>query len=184
MSGSIVIGSFETAGSAPLSGVAVEMPALDLVAHWRRCSISADFLASYMAYDFADRPVAMNVLSTVINELIENAAKFSVDKRQPVRIAVHQHGDVVRIEASNASAAERVEAFRLRLSEILSADPEALFLRHLEAAAAAPPGTPGVGLVVLRKDYRAVLGAQIAPRADGLFDVTVQVRLPTEEIDQ
>jgi hypothetical protein len=183
MKGAIVIGAFEDASADPLSGVAVEMPALDLVAHWRRCGISADFLAGYMAYDFANRPVATNVLSTVINEVLENAAKFSADKRRQVRIAVTQHGDAVHVEATNTTGAERAEAFRRRLEEVLEGDPEELFQRHLEGAPSAPPGAPGVGLVVLRKDYHAQLGARIAPTAEGLFEVTVQVRLSAQEVN-
>jgi hypothetical protein len=183
MKGAIMIGRFEVASADPLSGVTVEMPALDLVAHWRRCGMSADFLAGYMAYDFSNRPVATNVLSTVINEVLENAAKFSADKRRQVRIAVTQLGDTVCVEATNATGAERADAFRRRLEEVLSGDPETLFQQHLENAPSAPPGAPGVGLVVLRKDYRAELGARVTPRADSLFEVTVQVRLSAEEVD-
>jgi len=180
----IVVGEFAETAHAALSGVAIEMPALDLVAHWRRCGMSADFLAGYMAYDFANRPVATNVLSTVTNEILENAAKFSVDKRRPVRILVAQLGDSVLIEATNVAEAARAEAFRVRLEEVLAADPERLFLQHLESASVAPPGAPGIGLVVLRKDYRALLAARIEPRPDGHLDVTVQVSLPSEEVDQ
>jgi hypothetical protein len=183
--GDVVIGAFDPeVARARVSGVSVEMPALDLVAHWRRCGLSADFLAGYMAYDFANRPVATNVLSTVINEILENAAKFSADKRRLVRILVAQQGDVVCIEATNVVKPAQAETFRARLTEVLGADPEELFLRHMEEAHAAPPGSPGVGFIVLRKDYRANLGARIAPRSDGLLDVTIQVALPSEEVDE
>ena len=180
----IVLGTIaqDPSGDA-LTGVAVEMPALDLVTQWRRCGLSADFLAGYMAYDFADRGVASNVLSTVINEILENAAKFSADKRRPVRILVQQLGEFVRIEATNTVHPERVERFRSRLVQVLEDDPEELFCRHLETAKDAPPGSPGIGLVMLRKDYGATLGARIEPRGDGLFDVTVQVNIPAEEVE-
>jgi hypothetical protein len=184
MTETIVIGTFAAPSSAPLSGLSVEMPALDLVAHWRRCGITADFLAAYMAYDFANRPAATNVLSTVMNEILENAAKFSAEKRDPVRISVTQRGDVVLFEATNSADLPRATALRKRLEEVLDSDPETLFLRHIEGVASAPRGAPGMGLLVLRKDYNAALGAQIAVGADGLCEVTVQVRLQTEEIDQ
>jgi hypothetical protein len=181
----IVIGAFDEAVMRKrLSGVAVEMPALDLVAHWRRCGMSADFLAGYMAYDFENRPVATNVLSTVINEVLENAAKFSADKRRQVRILVAQEGDVVRIEATNVVRPAQAEALRARLTEVLASDPEEKFLQHMENAAQAPPGAPGIGFVVLRKDYGAQLGARIVPRDDGLLDVSVQVAVPSAQVDE
>ena len=80
--------------------------------------------------------------------------------------------------------ADRAESFRKCLEEVLNVDAEELFRRHLESAPSAPPGAPGVGLVVLRKDYEAELGVRITPRADGLFEVTVQVRISAEEVDQ
>jgi hypothetical protein len=100
-----------------------------------------------------------------------------------VRILVAQLGDEVLIEATNTAVAERADQFRARLSEVLAEDPEALFARHLEAASTAPPGSPGIGLVILRKDYRARLAAEIVPRDGGRFDITVQVSLPPDEVD-
>ena len=58
---------------------------IDLVREWSRCGQTADYMARYLAYDFADRETAASVLSTVINELVENAAKFSTDKANPRR---------------------------------------------------------------------------------------------------
>jgi len=130
-----------------------------------------------------NRPVAANVLSTVINEILENAAKFSADKKRQVKIVVGQHGDAVQVEATNIATAERAQAFASRLEEVLAQDPEVLFQRHIESAASAPRGAPGVGLVVLRKDYHTEIAARIAATTGGLFEVTVQVRLPSEEVD-
>jgi hypothetical protein len=178
-----VIGNFDESPGEPLSGVAIEMPGLDLVAHWRRCGLSADFLAGYMACDFRDRKVAASVLSTVINEVLENAAKFSADEQAPVRIGVTQHGDTLRIEATNLAEAERAETFEKRLTEVLEGDPEELFVRRVETGDRPASGDPGLGLIVLRKDYAAAIAAKIEPRATRLSSVTVQVTLRSNEVD-
>ena len=179
--GAHVIGDFDETPVVPHSGVAIEMPGPDLVAHWRRCGLSADFLAGYVAYDFENRTVAMNVLSTVINEVLENAAKFSVDSVSPVRIGVTQHGDRLRIEATNLVQTERARTFEQRLIEVLESDPEDIFLRRVLRAESLP-GDPGLGLIVLRKDYAARIAAKVEPREDELSAVTVQVTLRSEEV--
>ena len=57
----------------PLSTMAVQLLPLDMIVQWKRCGQTADYIASYLAYHFRDFGRAMNVLSTVLNELIENA---------------------------------------------------------------------------------------------------------------
>ena len=82
---------------------------LDLVAHWRRCGMTADFLAYFLSYTFRDQDAALSLLSTVINELLENAVKFSVDKRRPVALALSHFGETVRIQTHNVCKDERSE---------------------------------------------------------------------------
>ena len=180
----VTLGSFVEKGSAPISGLEVTFPALDLIAHWRRCGSAADHLASHLAYDFENRDVATNVLSTVINEVLENAAKFAADKKAPIRISVHHLGETVRIEAENAVEPARAEKFKEHLEKVLSGDPERMFVEHVKLGTPTPPGTPGIGLVVLRKDYAAKIGARFRPGADGNVDVSVQVFLSPQDVEQ
>src|SRR5690349_25000309 len=77
-------------GDAPLSELSLSFPPLALVAEWSRCSETADFVARFFAHDYPDRDVAGSVLSTVVNELVENAAKFSSDKSVQARVVVRE----------------------------------------------------------------------------------------------
>lgn len=183
MSEPVVVGDFVdgAAGPAALTGVELDLRALDFVAHWKRCGLTADWLAAYLAYDFepATRGAAVNVLSTAINELLENAAKWCADKRGPVRVAVRHHGDFVRIETQNVADERRSRAFRETLAD-LEGDLDALFARRIEHQK--EPGASGVGLVILKKDYGARIGARFAVRPDGHWDVHVQLSLDAEEV--
>ena len=44
---------------------------LDIFDFWERCGQFSDFIAEYFEYNFADRPGCKNLISTVINELVE-----------------------------------------------------------------------------------------------------------------
>jgi hypothetical protein len=75
-----------------MNGIDLELRPEELLASYRRCSLTADWLASYLSseLDANVRVAARNVLSTVINELLENAVKFSVDPAGSMRITARR----------------------------------------------------------------------------------------------
>lgn len=54
---------------------------MDLRVQWRRCSLTADYISNYCSYQEKLDPDTSNTISIIINELIENAAKFSKDRK-------------------------------------------------------------------------------------------------------
>lgn len=165
-----------------LSELSVTIVPLELVSEWRRCSETADYLARYFAYDFDDRETAALVLSTVINELVENTAKFSSDKTIAGEIVVRQFGDRMSITATNVASPAQAGALRDAVDRINAGDPEALFAERI----AHPPeiGGAGIGLIMLRKDYDAAMTVRTSA-ADGRSDlvrVEVEVTLDNHEV--
>ena len=176
-----IVGEWSEAGPPAIMGMQVSLRALDLVVHWKRCGLTADWFAAFFVYDFPveDRPAATSVLSTAINELIENAVKFCSDKTQPVSIAIRHHGDFVRLETINRVDAVRADKLRLAIDEIITSDLGVLFARRIEHQAEA--GASGLGLLILKKDYNAKIGLKLVP-VGGELDVHVQVTLQVEEV--
>ncbi|MCA9300779.1 MAG: hypothetical protein KDA28_17035, partial [Phycisphaerales bacterium] len=82
---------------ARISTMSLTLLPIDLIVQWRRCSVAADFLADYFSYLFEGRENAIHVLSTGLNEVIENLAKFSLDKRETVTVTVTHYGEHLRI---------------------------------------------------------------------------------------
>jgi hypothetical protein len=80
-----ILGTWEEAPTLTNSKSMVLLDATQLAEHWRRCSISSDFLARYTALFVPEvvpagmlrRSAVENVLSYLLNELFENTAKFS-----------------------------------------------------------------------------------------------------------
>jgi hypothetical protein len=174
-----------TAGSddAPaLTSVSLDLRALDLVTHWKRCGLSADWLAAFFAYDFelGKRRAAESVLATAINELIENAAKFCADKRAMVTLSVHQHGDFIRLETRNLADDARTTKLREAVDS-LAGDLDALFAKRIEQQD--EPGASGVGLLILKKDYGARIGARLIEQSAGVWEVRMQVTLDVTDFE-
>ena len=86
------LGHFDGPPTDAISELTVDLLTVDLVAEWRRCSVVADFVARYFAQNFAAPEAAASVLSTVLNELVENATKFSSDPSQRIRLWVGHFG--------------------------------------------------------------------------------------------
>lgn len=116
----------------------------------------------------------------MINELIENAAKFCADKTEALTIAVRHHGDVIQIETQNRTDPVRAERLRIALDELAGGDLEAVFARRIEHQA--EPGASGLGLLILVKDYGAQMCARLIKTATGDKHVQVQVTLAVEEV--
>lgn len=166
----------------PLSSVALRVSAIDYVAQWKRCSLTADFLAGYVAPAFEAEREARDQLSVIIDELIENAVKFCADVRDTVLVTVRNYGESVHVEASNTCDPVRAEDLRRSIARMAECDPELLFVEQIEHSAATDPMESRLGLITLRVTHNARLGARIVEALGGTYRVTVQVSLPTQEV--
>ena len=157
---------------------------LELVSQWRRCGLVSDFLANYHSFCFKDPTKALSVLSTIINELLENAVKFSKDKNKLVTLSLRHFNHTIYIETINVSDqpnASRLKEFVLKLDQN---DADTQFFEQLETAATTV-GISGLGLLSVIKEYDAQLGLLIYPKADesNCYEITVTIAVELSTID-
>lgn len=178
MTSGTVIGRFPEPPGEPLVTIRIEIVPIDLVTEWRRCGIVADFAAGYLAWAFEHRSAARSVVSTVVNELVENAAKFSVDNRTHTQVTIRHFGEVVHAEVRNEATDEHVARLREVLEALARDGAEAVFRRRLE-------DRTGLGLALVARDYHGVVGATISPGcAEGANTVCLRVALSALEVEQ
>ena len=176
-------GVFDEGTTPALTSTSIAMPAMDFVVQWNRCGITADYLADYLAYAFERRDVARSVITTAANELLENAAKFSSDKKAPVHIAARLRGDALELEVENVADAKHVDTLATVLDALSRGEAPSLFASRIEANERG-----GLGLIILARDYAARLGAKIVSvnggSADPSFSVTVRASIAADEVEQ
>ncbi|WP_242344887.1 slr1658 superfamily regulator [Anaeromyxobacter terrae] len=178
MSTLTVLGAFPEASAQPLSAIEMDLVPIDLVTEWRRCGMIADFMADYMVPGFEQRETARSVLSTVMNELVENAAKFSADTRSPARASIRHHGEVVHLEVRNEATEKHVQSLRELLPVLAHDEATAVFRQRLQ-------DRRGLGLALLARDYGATVGATVLPAGpDGRVTVCLRVVLSAAEVEQ
>ncbi len=172
-------------GKPALSELGLRFVPLDLIAHWRRCGITADFLAEFLAYNFLNQKTAMSVVSTLLNELLENAVKFSADKHKRVNLTVCHYGDTITVETTNSADEKQAQHFDTLVQRLLSVDAETLFLNQIEHTAENDTDASGLGLISMKKDFNVEYGVKIVPdTGSDDYVVSVKVRLKSEEVDQ
>ncbi len=175
-----VLGNWsEGPGGTEQSAAVLDLDSADISHNWRRCSLTADFLARYYSYYFPyrekatdriSRDAAENTISYILNELIENTAKYSDAVETGVQVAVRLRESDILFQVSNHVTARRAGEFTRLVSDLLAGNPEELYLRQLEKNS----DSSGLGYLTMINDYGVSLGFLVEKNADDVFTVSVQ----------
>jgi hypothetical protein len=172
------------------SETALQLACTDMLQHWRRVSLSSDFLAKYYSFYFPyrekakgriSRETAENSISFVLNELIENTAKYSNTAETAVRIRVLLLERTIQLEVANAVTEELADDFLASMREVLAGNTEDLYLAKLEANLEQARSDSGLGFLTLINDYQIVLGIKVEKTGAGICRITVQANMNCEE---
>jgi hypothetical protein len=162
----------------------------DLYQYWRRVSLSSDFLGKYYSYFFPyqekaigtmSREEAENSISFVVNELIENTAKYSNTGNKTVQINILLLDKVLLFNVSNFINEKVAHSFISLAKEILENDPEELYMKRLERNIEDENGDSGLGYLTLINDYGISLGFKFEKVDTDVVRVTVQAKMKLKE---
>lgn len=147
----------------PVSIIQIQLKPLDLMRYWRRIGIMSDFIGYFYGFSFLPNVPSesmdmknsdiVNSISTVFNELLENAAKYSYDKKADIEFSLIHRGKTFEMLVRNKTNESNVSAYEASLKEIFSAkDLEKLYIEKLETNEN-DPHRSGIGLIMVLKDY-------------------------------
>jgi hypothetical protein len=183
----IVLGTFtEGNGGAHLSDSRILLDSEDMSHNWRRCGLTADFLARYYSYYFPyrekatdriSRETAENNISYILNELIENTAKYSDAEDTGVEVRVALRETDILFMVSNHVSEQRAESFLRLARSLLEGNPEELYVSQLEKNT----DSSGLGYLTMINDYGVSLGFKVDGAGEGVFRVTVQATMRWKE---
>jgi hypothetical protein len=180
-----IVGRFDLHSKPGSQGglLQLEFLPLDFITEWHRVGLTSDFVGDYLSYQFVNPAWGAQVLSTVCNELLENAVKFSGNPTLPIRLRAWTAGERLTLEVQNTTGHTAAALFRRHSGEVVDGEPEALFIaRTASLFEARDSSAPGLGLILLRKDYNAELAMNFKADAVG-EEVAVFVRA-TLSIDE
>jgi hypothetical protein len=186
-----VVGEYrEDISEKTLSESSVSMQSDDLYRNWRRVSLSSDFFGKYYSYFFpyqekalktVSRDEAENSISFVLNELVENTAKYSNTGDKSVQIYVRLLDNELLFDVSNFVDEKVAGSFIALAREIINGDPEELYMKRLEKNIEDEKGDSGLGYLTLINDYKVTLGFKFDKVDRDVVQVTVQAKMKYKE---
>ncbi len=156
---------------------------------WRYSSISADFLADYWGTFFPAHRTGTNrhaevkdAVNFIANELLENAIKFSYHPSgYSMSISLYISHDALRFYMTNSIDKHNISLFQNIINELLTGNPQELYIRRLERNADDESGRDsGLGFLTILNDYHARLAWRfetVQTRPEVTL-VTTMVQLP------
>ncbi len=177
-----VAGTYRQTPAASRCIIRLSVPAQDLNEHWKLCGLTADFVAGFFARKYRYTRPMRNSLSTILNEMVENAVKFSQPTNSAIEIALFGLRDEVVVQVDNSARETQAAQFVELAKDLAGAqDLEALYLRTVQRDMR-PEEASRLGLLTLVHDFRVGLGVKLMPGGGpGTGNVSVQVRLIPEE---
>jgi len=155
---------------------------LELMENWRNCSVVSDLVAEDYASNCINKNHAKNILSSITNELLENAVKFSYDKNKLVTLCLDTYGYSLTIETTNISKESDAKSLKKFVLNLQTKDLDTLYFEQLERSLYANDNASGLGFLSLMKDYDVSLGIKIERRVTSsrrqtnrVYDVYVKV---------
>ena len=160
---------------------------------WRNSELSADFISEYLITFFPrseddvirsrDQKFEMkSAVSYVANELLENAMKFNDENSPlPISIQLRLYDERLIFLLKNSIKPEAIAPFQTRIEEMLSGNPDEIYVAQLERNAADDSRTgSGLGLLIMMIDYLAKVGWKFEPSPvhPEVVTVTTMVQLP------
>ena len=145
------------------SRISVHLKPLDLMSHWRRIGILSDFVAYFYGFSFIPNETAtpeamrsseiVNSISTVFNELLENAAKYSYNDKADIDLELAYRTSCFEMVVINYTNDKSLQTYEVNLKEIFESENlDDLYIQKLELNENDPHHS-GIGLVMILKDY-------------------------------
>lgn len=140
---------------------------------WRNNRLSAHFVADYFS-TFLPADViesdqearikqSKGAVTYVANELLENAMKFNYEEANTqIKFGIHfleEEEVTAAIFTTNSISIEGAQKFESFIQELLTEDPNELYIRQVESSAEDENNdASGLGLLTMLNDYQAKLG--------------------------
>lgn len=156
-----------------------------LVTEWERCNVISNYIGRFFASHFKHPDYAQSNISTILNECLENAYKFSVESNSFISLRFFYNSETCRIETVNDSSAKDALKLKELLVLLRSNNVEQIYLDQLKKVSHDNSLSSGLGLLGLAKDFEAKIDVDIKekPGSDTTYQVFLMVNIPSHKLD-
>jgi hypothetical protein len=180
----VILGYYDIISEAlPAEGrVNIKVKPVDMVTYWKRCGMLADFVAAFYSTAMDNSELLENSISTIFNELMENAVKCSVKRDSEVNINLKLYDTVLKIEIENVTTQYHYNILKGHMQNLLTNDDlESVYYKTLSEKIDPTSEGSGIGILLLMKDYPTKIGAKLNI-VNGKHIINVQLYYYLEEV--
>lgn len=160
---------------------------LNLITDWQRCSLTANFFSGVQATKISKKSSKVsNLLSTVVNELLENAIKYSVDKSKLANLGLSIKNRKLHFELDiTCDKLDAIQLDRFYNTSYKREDTDNVIVDMLEKHADSDHISVALGLLTLKRDFNANLGLKILRDATDshLYNVSTLIIIDLNEVN-
>jgi len=160
------------------------LPAMEVMNFWSRCGLIANFGSSYMAVACPSQKNIANSLSFILNELLENAVKYTRPKESILEFALLKQGDFITIDISNPISPDQIPALTEMAKHLIDVDYVNGAYIDLLTMSGKTSDKSGIGLLTIINYYQASLSFRIGGLAKkpGCNMYSIQAKINIEEL--
>ena len=162
--------------------VSIKLFPSDLGGYWNRCGMTADFGANFMSYCYPNSIGAKNTLSFILNELVENAIKFSKHNEKPIELELMDFENQIIFEVRNFIDIDAYNSFKGFIQNYIvrqNVDEKYMeLMTHLDTGS----HTSQLGLLTIVNNFKTKAGFEFRGPVDGYYKSSVQIIINPLEI--
>lgn len=177
------IGEYRTEFIDESSMLDISVYPQDVHNYWNRCGLISNFSSYYISMAFPQHKSIVNSLSMILNELLENAVKYSAYDEEPINMTVRIVGDDIVVESSNSINKAEYDRIESLVSELT--DNELVNHKYFEMLKenALSHHKSGIGLFTIINYFNVHLSFRITPHTnDELMTLTIQVNIDIDNL--
>jgi hypothetical protein len=163
--------------------VSITIQPSDLNGYLKRCGMTADYGAAFMSISLNHEENARNTLSFILNELVENAVKFSNSKEEKIDVTLSHKGDEIIFSVKNIINYNQYLYLKKYIQDYI--DTSDINARYMELLSSMSERTnlSRIGLLTILNNFNAQIGIQIhGPDERELYHTSIQIAVKPGEI--
>lgn len=162
----------------------LSLPSEEVDVYWSRCGLISNFSSSYIALACSTAKNITNSLSFIINELLENAVKYSFDKNKKIEVCLLQNRDTITVEVSNYISSSQTEKMTKKAKELIDVD--YVNSRYLDIMTSNAKGESrsGIGMLTIINYYNVAMSFNFSStdETNSVYKLSIQVRINIKEL--
>lgn len=163
--------------------ISITITPSDLNGYIKRCGLTADYGAAFMSISLNHENAARNTLSFILNEMVENAVKFSHSRDEKIDVTISQKSDEIIFSVTNLISPEQYTYLKNFIEDYLVApDINGKYMELLETMSL-QNNISRIGLMTILNNFNARIGIQIkGPNERDLYSTAIQIAVKPGEI--